>query len=82
MRILQAIKFHYNKNLINYGILSGIISAVGAFFSPEVVRAIYKAVNSLGWTIGLGFVYALILIIVATPMVNALMWIFSRGERK
>lgn len=79
MRIFEAIKFHYKKNLLNYGILSAVLTIGGCVFVPKAVRWFYQILNhSYGWTVVLAFVYALIITVVAIPMINAVMWIFDK----
>lgn len=82
MRIIEALKFHYKKHLLSYGIVSSILSIIGAVFSSDVVRGIYKALDeSFGLTVLFGFVYCSIIVAVAIPMVMAVMWIFDKkGE--
>lgn len=83
MRIREALKYHYNKHMLTYGLISAVLSIVGAVFVPEAVRAIYKVVNhSYIWTLVGGLSYGVAITIIAIPMIVAMIWIFDRkGER-
>lgn len=83
MRIREAIKYHYNKHMLTYGLISAVLSIIGAVFVPEVARAIYKIANhSYLWTLIGGLVYCVVVTVVAIPMIIAFIWIFGRkGER-
>lgn len=83
MRIREAIKFHYNKHLLSYGIVCGILCIIGGIFIPDVIRAIYDFVkHSFAWTLGLGIGYCIIIGIVAIPMIMSLVWIMDKGARE
>ena len=79
MRIREALKHHYNKHMVNYGIVSFVTVVIGAVFVPQVIKGIFKLVNnSYGWTIGLATGYLLILVAIALPFIFAVDWIISR----
>lgn len=81
MRIREALKHHYNKHMLTYGLVSFVITVIGALFVPEVVRDIFKFVNqSYGWTIWIATGYLLILVAIAIPFIFAVDWIISKGE--
>ena len=81
MRIKEALKYHYNKHMLNYGLVSSVSVVVGAVFVPQVIKGIYKLVNySYGWTIWLATGYLLILVAVALPFILAVDWIISKGD--
>lgn len=81
MRIREAFKHHYNKHMLNYGLVSFVAVVIGAVFVPQVIKGIYKLVNfSYGWTIWLATGYLLILVAVALPFIFAVDWIISKGE--
>ena len=82
MRIMEALKNHYNKHLLTYGLVSFVLVVIGAVFVPTVVRGIFKFVNqSYGWTIGLATVYLIILTAIAMPFIFAAVWIISKGDK-
>ena len=82
MRLREALKYHYNKHMLNYGVVSFVAVVVGAVFVPQVIKGIYKLVNySYGWTIGIATVYLLILVAVALPFILAVDWIIDRGNK-
>ena len=79
MRIFEAIKFHFKKHLLTYGLISGVLAIAGAVFFPDVVRWFYQLVkHSFGWTLTLSIGYFVLLAAVAFPMINAVMWIFDK----
>jgi len=81
MRIMKAFKYHYNKHMLTYGLVSFVAVVIGAVFVPQVIKGIYKLVNfSYGWTIGFATGYLLILVAVALPFIFAVDWIISKGE--
>lgn len=81
MRIREALKHHYNKHMLTYGLVSFVSVVIGAVFVPTVVRGILKFVNqSYGWTIWIATGYLLILIAIALPFIFAVDWIISKGE--
>lgn len=83
MRIREAFKFHFQKHLLSYGIVSGVLCFIGGVFIPDVIRAIYKVVNhSFGWTLGIGIGYAVLIGIIAIPLIMSVAWIIDRRERK
>ena len=83
MRIIETLKHHYNKHMLTYGLISTVLSIIGAVFVPEAVRAIFKIVkHSYIWALIGGFAYCAIITVVAIPMIVALIWLFDRkGER-
>lgn len=82
MRIIEALKHHYNKYMLAYGLFSFIATVLGAVFVPVVVRGIFKLVNqSYGWTIGLATIYLIILAAIAMPFIFAAVWIISKGDK-
>lgn len=82
MRIREALKNHYNKHMLNYGLVSFVAVVVGAVFVPQVIKEIYKLVNySYGWTIGFATGYLLVLVAIATPFILAVDWIISKGDK-
>ena len=81
MRIRQALKNHYNKHMLTYGLFSFVAVVVGPAFVPKVIKGLYKLVNySYGWTIWLATGYLLILGAVALPFIVAAVWIVSKGD--
>lgn len=83
MRIFQAIRYHYNKHKLDYGIISFILTVPGAVFIPQIMRWLYEMTHhSFGWTLGLGLGYSVLLVVIALPMCQSVAWIFDRGGKE
>lgn len=81
MRIFQAIKYHFQKHMLDYGIVSAVVTLVGAFMIDKVVQWLFKlAHHDYMLTVILCFVYALVMLCVAMPMIISVCWIFDRKK--